>query len=249
MLKLTQELIQLGLTSKEAKIYLSALELGYETVQNIAKKANINRPTAYVVLSSLQKKGIVSTFQKGKKKYFVAESPDKLINLLQKQRQDIKQKEQDFSKLLPEFKALYNLSKEKPTVRFFEGKEGLQAMREEFLKTTDKKIEAFYCIDDLQKVFTEKENNEFTERRTKKKIKTMAIYTSIKGPIMRPRALGKRRFIPFNKFPVTADITIYNDKVAIASLKGKLSGVIIENKEIANTMRSLFYLAWQAAKK
>ena len=248
MPKLTQELISLGLSDKEAKTYLSALELGYDTVQNIAKKANINRPTAYVVLDSLRKKGIVTTFEKDKKTYYSAESPDRLVSLLQKQREEIETKEKEFSKLLPEFKAIFNLSKEKPTVRFFEGKPGLMAMREDFLKTTDKKIEAFYNIDDLNKVFTEKENQEFTTKREKKNIKTFAIYTSVKGPIKRPQAPGQRKFIPFDKYPVSSDITIYNNKVAIASLKGKLSGVIIESKEIANTLRSLFYLAFQGVK-
>jgi len=248
MPKLEQELINLGLSDKEAKTYLATLELGYDTVQNIAKKANINRPTAYVVLDSLRKKGIVTTFEKDKKTYYSAESPDRLVSLLQKQREEIKIKEKEFSKLLPEFKAIFNLSKEKPTVRFFEGKPGLMAMREDFLKTTDKKIEAFYNIDDLNKVFTEEENQEFTVKRSKKNIKTFTIYTSIKGPLKRPQAPGQRKFIPFDKYPVSSDITIYNNKVAIASLKGKLSGVIIESKEIANTLRSLFYLAFESAK-
>lgn len=246
---LSQELIKLGLSDKEAKVYLAALELGYDTVLNIAKKAAINRPTAYFILDSLQKKGIVTTFEKDKKTYFASESPDKLVTLLHQQKEDIDQKQKEFENILPEFKALYNLPTEKPTVRFFEGRQGLLSMREDFLKTTDKKIEAMYCLDDLNKIFTDEENKNFTQRRTEKDIKTFAIYTSLKEPIQRPKSPGERRFIPFNKFPVTADITIYNNKVAIASLKSKLSGVIIENKEIANTMRSLFYLAWESAKK
>lgn len=246
---LSQELIKLGLSDKEAKVYLATLELGYETVLNIAKKAQINRPTAYFILESLQKKGIVTTFEKEKKTYFAAESPDKLVTLLHKQKQDIDQKQKEFENILPEFRALYNISPEKPTVRFFEGKQGLIAMREDFLKTSDKKIEAMYCLDDLNKVFTPEENKEFSNRRSAKKIKTFAICTAINQEIKRPQILSERRMVPFEKFPITSDLTIYNNKVAIASLKGKLSGVIIENKEIANTMRSLFYLAWESAKK
>jgi len=246
---LSQELIKLGLSDKEAKVYLASLELGYDTVLNISKKAAINRPTAYFILESLQKKGIVTTFEKDKKTYFAAESPDKLVTLLNKQKEDIDQKQKQFENILPEFKALYNLPSEKPTVRFFEGRQGLLSMREDFLKTTDKKIESMYCLDDLNKVFTPEENKEFAERRTEKKIATYAIYTSINGEIKRPKRLGERRFVPFDKYPITSDLTIYNNKVAIASLKGKISGVIIENKEIANTMRSLFYLAWESAHK
>lgn len=246
---LSQELIKLGLSDKEAKVYLASLELGYDTVLNISKKAGINRPTAYFILESLQKKGIVTTFEKDKKTYFASESPDKLVALLNKQKEDLNQKQKEFENILPEFKALYNLPTEKPTVRFFEGRQGLLSIREDFLKTTDKKIESIYCYDDIQKVFTAEENKDFTARRTAKGIKTFAIYTSINGPVKRPSAPGERRFLPFNKFPITSDIAIYNDKVAITCLKGKLSGVIIENKEMAHTMRTLFYLAWETAKK
>lgn len=37
-----KELISFGLSEKEAKVYLAALELGAETAQNLSKKAGIN---------------------------------------------------------------------------------------------------------------------------------------------------------------------------------------------------------------
>ncbi len=47
-----------GLTDKEARIYLAALELGQAPVLRIAQKAGIKRPTAYVTLGELQAKGL-----------------------------------------------------------------------------------------------------------------------------------------------------------------------------------------------
>ena len=58
-----------------------------------------------------------------------------------------------------------------------------------------------------------------------------------------------RRFIPKDKFPLSSSIIIYDNKVGIVSLKGKLIGVIIENKEISNTLRSIFNIAWDGAEK
>ena len=52
-----KELQDLGLSEKEAKVYLTALEMGAETAQNIAKKANVNRATTYVQIDSLKAKG------------------------------------------------------------------------------------------------------------------------------------------------------------------------------------------------
>ena len=42
---LDKELQKIGLSEKEAKVYLAALELGQASVQNIARKAEVNRAT------------------------------------------------------------------------------------------------------------------------------------------------------------------------------------------------------------
>ena len=58
---MTKEKLQkLGLSDKEASVYLAMLELGPSVVSDIAKKANINRSTVYVVLEFLKKRGIPS---------------------------------------------------------------------------------------------------------------------------------------------------------------------------------------------
>ncbi|MDZ4385041.1 MAG: helix-turn-helix domain-containing protein, partial [Candidatus Moranbacteria bacterium] len=75
---LEKDLQEIGLNEKEARVYLSALELGQSTVQDIAKKALVNRATTYFVIESLMKSGLMSSFQKGKKQYFVAADPDRL---------------------------------------------------------------------------------------------------------------------------------------------------------------------------
>ena len=59
--------------------------------------------------------------------------------------------------------------------------------------------------------------------------------------------MTEERFLPEDKFPFSSDITIYGDKVAIASLRGKLVGVIMESKEIASTLRSMFELGWEGS--
>lgn len=68
-------LIKLGLSEKEAKVYLAALELAQDSAQNIAKKAGVNRPTTYVILEKLMKLGLANTLEENKKTLFVAESP------------------------------------------------------------------------------------------------------------------------------------------------------------------------------
>ncbi len=53
--------------------------------------------------------------------------------------------------------------------------------------------------------------------------------------------------IPKEKFPFRNEINIYDDKVAIISHEDEI-GVIIQNKNIADTQRSIFELGFEYAK-
>lgn len=241
----------LGLSEKEAKVYLACLELGESAPADIAKHSGINRATTYVIAEKLTKDGLMSQLEKGKKTYFTAENPEQLLRLLRKQEQNIKNKEQEFQKYLPELKIIFDTAGERPKVRFFEGKEGIQAIREDFLKSKDKKIEEIYSDDNVVGIFTDEELREVREMRKRRKVKLRGIYIREEGKLKEIplRDLSELKFIPYHKFPIDSDILFYDNKVAIFSFKGKLVGVIIENKAITDTMRSIFNLAWEAAEK
>ncbi|MCK6462672.1 MAG: hypothetical protein L6Q29_02525 [Candidatus Pacebacteria bacterium] len=239
---------ELGLAEKEAKVYLASLELGSGAVQEIAKKANINRATTYVIIEKLMKKGLMSSVEKGKKTYFQVEDPKRLLTLLEEQEEGLKRKEEEFKKYLPELETLFNIAEEKPKVRFFEGKEGLIAIREDYFKAKDKNVLGIFARDEEKKVFTQEERRAALNERINKGIHLKLIYTDeekAKGE----SELTKVRFVPKDKFPLSSSYIIYDNKIGIVSLKGKLIGVIIENKEISNTLRSIFNLAWDGAEK
>ena len=62
-----QFLEEIGLSEKEAKIYLALLQVDSALISDLAEKTKINRTTVYPVLESLAKKGLVSELQEGKK--------------------------------------------------------------------------------------------------------------------------------------------------------------------------------------
>src|SRR5437879_6580616 len=76
---LIKQLVEFGLSEKEAKVYLALLELELASVSEIAKTAAINRSSTYVVLESLKKKGLVSTSEDKKVQKYIAISPDMLL--------------------------------------------------------------------------------------------------------------------------------------------------------------------------
>lgn len=241
----------IGLSDKEARVYLTALELGEESVQNIARKAKINRPTAYNMIRALMKRGLMSTIEKGKKQYFNAESPERLMNLVKAKEEEYKLLERSVSEVLPELKAVFNKAGEKPRIRYFEGKEGLKEIQKDIIDSKPKELLEIYSVDEVRAVFTEEESrNQWKQVRIVNNTNIKHIYNRSLGPFdlkQRDRIINEK-WVSEEDFPFTSDVGIYNDKVFIASLKGNLQGIIIENKEVAKTFTSFFKLAWRGIK-
>lgn len=241
-----RELVNLGLAEKEAKVYLANLELGKSSVQDIARKAGVNRATTYVIIESLMKKGLASSSHEGKKQFFYAENPEKLVLLFRTQEQEIKRKRTYLEKILPELKALDFSKQEKPTVRYFEGKEGLMAISEElYINNNDKTADMVYSYDLLKEIFSSEDLNSMSLRRQNKKIKVRSI---INDSLDQRKNNSQRVVLPSKEYPITCDIAFFGNKVRIVTQKKPFSGLVIENKEITKTLRVIFNLAWEHAR-
>ena len=148
------DLKQLGLSDKEAKVYLAVLELGPSTATQIAQKAEINRPTAYVQIENLMKLGLMNSHEKGKKTYFVAEPPERLQELVRKNQTEIEERGRRLKEILPELQVLFDSAEERPKVRFYEGKEGLKAINEDVFRIKKQEILSIYSADFYEKFIT-----------------------------------------------------------------------------------------------
>lgn len=244
-MNISEELEQLGLSEKEAKVYVSLLELGQSNVQIIAKKAGINRPIAYVVLDALVKKGLCSTFEKDKKAFYVAQDPEHLQMLLNVQKRELEEKQARLSNVMENLKTIHDLQdKERPFVRFFEGKEGLLGTRTESYAKAGDTVRLLYPLEGFQDFYSEAERTASHAQRSGNKIFAKVLYTS-KGAPWPPDPSRETLQLTDEKYPFAADITLFGDsKIRITSLNEKLSGVIIDDPEIYKTFVSLYELAW-----
>lgn len=242
---------KLGIPEKAAKIYVSLLELGPSTVLDLAERAGVNRPTAYVHLESLKERGLVTTITKGKRKFFVAESPRELESMIVREKKEVEIKNEQLAKLLPELLAMYDLRDDKPVVHYYEGVEGLLKLQSEFLGCESKLLRGIADIDVVAKLFPS-HTTEYSSIRVRKQIHTKFIYTSKKGDILQDgneAMLRETIFVAPDKLPFKADLTIFDDKIAIAALEGVLSGIIIEHAALAKSFAELFDFFWNTLKK
>ena len=247
---IVEKLRSLGLSDNESKVYLAMLELGPSPVMEIARKAEINRPTAYAQIETLKKKGLVSTQTKGKKQLYIAESPEHLEFVIDRQLSEIKNKKDEFQNILPELLNLYATSGSRPQVRFFEGKEGILRMQEIVLKSNTDEILAVASLDQIFNLFPSHVNN-YSNKRVDKGIRSRLIYTYSKGPTLKDndeKMLRTSKFVSEEMMPLSGDLSIYGDSVAISALTGKISGIIIDHPEIAKSFKSFFELIWNSIK-
>ena len=138
------ELRKLGLKEKEVGVYLAALELGFSSVQNIAKKADLSRPTVYEIIKELIAKGLMKEIKRqgttqGERTFFAAESPDNLLGLLRVQKREIEEKEREFVRIISSLRSKYYLAGE-GEIRTFTGKEGLNVLLDDFSQSQTDKI-------------------------------------------------------------------------------------------------------------
>jgi sugar-specific transcriptional regulator TrmB len=246
---LQKALLSLNFTEKEANVYLALLELGQGSVSQIARKANINRTHGYNILDMLISKGLVSISGKEPKQEYIAETPDKIKNLLQA---EIK-KNQEFLKqadeIIPQLKSIHNVQG-RPQVRFYEGKEGLKQIYEDTL-TSHETILAYASVEDTQSTLPDFFPNYYF-RRADKNIHIRAIFPETKDAreLVKSDKLQKREtaLVPANKYSFSPEINIYDNKVMIASWREQL-GIIIESDEIADAMKKVFELSWAEAKR
>lgn len=244
------ELIKLGLPDKAAAVYLSSLEIGPAPVQQIARKARVVRATTYVVLEALMQQGLVTQYKEGKKTLFSAEPPRQLMRLLEKQREEIEDKERHLGELLPQLQVLMKGASGSPTVRYFAGREGLRAIRQEIIRYSEPgdMVYNFTPADHLIGVFPQ--DDAFYPQRIAKGIIAKTIFTTNSQKLKRQwlseesTKLTEQRFVPPEKFPVTCGMTIFKNRIAFGSYTGKQMGVVIESDVMTDMMRRLFELAW-----
>ena len=247
---LAKQLIEFGLSEKEAKVYLALLELEVAAVSEVAKTANINRSSTYVVLENLKKKGLAGMSPDKPVAQYFASSPDSLIHTAStraKREEDVKN---NLKQILPELKALHKDTRHRPKVRVYEGIEGA---REVFYTHFQNDFKVF--ANPVRMAEFIPDFLEANLERAKKGIKMRAINPATKEVL----EFGKKYaanfpkgdeavLIPEEKFNFPVHIAVCRDEVFLLSNKGKF-GIIIESKDIAGSFESSFDLAWQEAKR
>ena len=238
-MKLEQTLKDYGLKEKQIKVYLACLQLGTGPVVKIAQKAGMPRSTVYEILDSLRGLNLVATFLKKKVLYFSAEEPDHIVRYAETKVNLLKD-------VLPELNALAGKSRQRPSVRFYQGKEQMQIVLDEALDEA-KELVAFGVSEDLLNLMGSYHKN-FVKIRIRKKIPLRLILRDSPTAHERKR-IGQQELRLVKIVPANYDyhglIYIWKNKIAMFSFAGDLVAVVIESKELADMQKAMFENLWE----
>lgn len=115
-----QGLRHLGLNKSEISVLLYLLAHGQSSPAQVARGTKIQRTHCYGLLRSLMERGLASeVVAKGSRKAYVARDPSALQTQIEQQKKIV-------DDLLPDLRNLYRSHDQKPVIRFFEGRKGLE---------------------------------------------------------------------------------------------------------------------------
>jgi len=250
-LGLQKMLKDFGLEEKEVCVYLALLELGTSHASHIAKKAKVNRSNCYAVLESLINQGLVNKSGKEKKFKFTATPPERLHLLIKEEQEKIENLEEKLKMLLPELKSIHDTTENLPKVRFIEGIKGIKSVYEDTLSSLPRGGEYWHLNPDIgsfMNLFGQDWLVETIKERVQKGIKSKAIIERtpwVEKQKKRDKKDNRQTVLLPPNIKMPSRLHIYNNKVAIFSLEKEPTGVIIEDKNIADLMRVLYQALWE----
>lgn len=234
----------IGLSDAEARLYLAGLQLGSAPASEYAKTTAINRITAYNMLEHMVNKGRFTLVKKMRGKWYAPAAPESLATEARKNADALQRS-------LPELRSLHSPMERKPHVRFFEGWYGVRHIYDDTLTASGEILN--FANSAVVRKFWPAYDEEYVAERVKREVHLRGIAPDdVAGKRVHGedrKKLREIRLVPAKDFDFTNEINVYDHKVAICSFASQpqMFGVIIESREVAETQRQIFEMAWRYA--
>lgn len=239
---------RIGLDQREVEVYLAMLSLKSARATDIAKLAKQSRSHTYLMLRSLEQRGLVSEVERGKVLQFMAEPPERLIAYLKDREKELHELGQLAEGALPQLRSLTNPLIQAPRVTLLHGLEGMKQVYREIFPNS---FCALFNTEAMYQAFGSGA--------------PQMILKENQGLLGRDLLVDNRsaqRFIAENKqseeyeirlLPKDVifgtDTMVYGDTMIILAYDADHTIIRIQNKNIADSFRAWFEVLWESAKK
>ncbi len=234
----------LGLTEKESLVYLALLKVDQADVGDLAKDTKLKRPTIYLILEDLRKKGLVLKVPYAKKAVFIAQDPDTFFH------ESFKKVQRAYSSLA-ELKAIQKKS-DKISTKYFEGEEGVkEALFYRYKELEGSEIVGFFAKGDTIPPKLIATSHLWRETMHKMGTTVRAIaprHASLKEFRDTDDELNQIfKTVPISEY--SSDVSIHATNLFVCiTLFNVQQAIIIENPAIVKTVREIFEMSWKNIK-
>src|SRR3989344_6527137 len=234
-------IMSLGFGDKEASVYLALLQLGQASAYQVATKSGLKKPTTYVVLDELAKRGAVNVVPRSKKRLYRASPPEQLLVVA-------RERVAEFEEALPRLRSLTKQGKTKLDTLYYQGGEGIrQALTFGLDKIKFKEIVGFYAKSDLVDKDLLPIYDDYNDKLKRRRVTVRGIVLD-HASLKHYRKLDKEfkrvmKVVPQELYSSDQSIDTVSDFVRIIDYKN-LQAVIIENADLAATFKQIFEMLW-----
>jgi sugar-specific transcriptional regulator TrmB len=234
----------IGLSENQALAYENLVIEGPSSAPQVAMQIGESRTNTYKLLDKLCDLGLAVKDASGTKVRYIALSPSALEQLIQKQAASVRLREQQLQSALPSLLDFFFSHSEGPSIRYFQGKEGIQQIFADMLKTR----EDIYLLRSPSDVdyYDEQFFADFRKKRALLGIHTYALTpdvpTAVHNRQQDTKNLFHRTWLDKNAYTGQVEWDIYGNKVALICYGQSALGVVIENPLIAESFKQMFGL-------
>lgn len=231
-----------GFSSHEAQIYLCLLENGPLTAYAVAEKTGLYRQVTYDALNRLAEQARVTVLKQKRRQLFQAADPTILLD-------EIRQKQEEFEKILPAMTAMRRASASPVEVEVFKGKHVLRLAFKDIVRVLKQHGGESCCTAVDEQHYSTYDSialSIFEREMLHHGLRERVIIKEGALPLMSEKTT-EYRAIPekyFNPHPVQ----IYGNTVQINLSGTPMHMIVIRNQAIADAFRKQFEMMWSIAK-
>ncbi len=238
---LIQNLTSVGISEKEARVYITLLQLGKASAYSISERSGLKKPTTYVILDELIKKGLVLKVPRVKKQQFIARPPEEFFAQVEERLKQAK-------KALPELISMAENNKTKVRTLFYEGLNGVKdSLYYKSKEMKGKEIVGFYAT-------TEEASSELMEvfNPWPKNMSELGVHFRVITPehdttkqyLQEDKRYGNAiKTIPYNLYSSKSSLEAGDTFIRIVLFKS-MQSVIIESPELTESVKQIFEMIW-----
>ena len=239
-----------GLSEKEAQVYLDLQTHGASQTGKICDRTRIPSSRIYTLLDSLLKKGLVSYKLVNNIKVFRAADPDNLAYLFEEKEKKIRKEKEALLESISKLKIIPSPMERLTDFKYFYGLRGIKSLYIEIINSW-KKGDKYYIASAPLESFKKLEGfflDVVHKKRIRDKVKLKMLVNKGSerwGEQRKKMAFAEVRYIEAD---TKTEYGVLNNYFFLISYGKEPYGLLVKDKNFANTYKTFFELLWKTAK-